>query len=337
MFSSFRTDIGIDLGTANVLVFIKKQGVVLNEPSVVAMDTKTKKPIAFGKEAKMMLGRAPENISVIKPLKYGVISDYNITLHMLRHFINETCGKRRFFRPRIMVCVPGGVTQVEKKAVIDAAANAGGASIYVIDEPTAAAIGAGIDISAPDGNMVVDIGGGTADIAVISLGGTVVSSSIKVAGETFNEAIQRHIKKEYGILIGEKTAEDIKINIGSVYLKEEDSFMDCMGRQVVTGLPEKTVVSSNSLVECLMDPAMQIVDAVHSVFEKAPPEIASDIYHNGITLTGGGALLNGLDKVITEKLGVPCYVAENAKECVAIGTGMSLDVLGEKNSIKAER
>ncbi len=337
MFSSFRTDIGIDLGTANVLVYIKRKGVVLNEPSVVALDSKTGKLISIGTEAKRMLGRSPENIRVVKPLKYGVISDYNITLQMLRHFINITCGRRRFFRPRIMVCVPGGVTQVEKKAVIDAAANAGGASIYVIDEPTAAAIGAGIDISAPDGQMVVDIGGGTCDIAVISLGGTVASSSIKVAGETYNETIQRHIKKEYGILVGEKTAEEIKINIGSVFHKEEDEYMDCRGRQLLTGLPENAIISSNSLIECLMEPTMQIIDAIHSVFEKAPPEIAADIYHNGITLTGGGALLSGLDKTITKHTGVPCYVAENPKECVAIGTGMSLEILGEKDSLKAER
>ncbi len=325
-FSFIRSEIGIDLGTANVLVYIKNKGVVLNEPSVVAIDDKTGNVLAVGKEAKLMLGRNPKNISVIKPLRDGVISDFNITVKMLRHFIHETCGKRRFFRPSIMVCVPGGVTLVEKKAVVDATYDAGGAKIHLIDEPTAAAIGAGIDIGAPDGHMVVDIGGGTTDIAVISLGGIVASESIKIAGETFNDAIQRHIKKEFGILIGASTAEEIKINIGTVLKDDEPVFMDCRGRQILSGLPENVVISSNSLVSCLEDPMMIMVNAIKHVFEKTPPEIAGDIYNNGIVLTGGGALLRGIDRVVSHFTGVPCYIAENATECVAIGTGMYLDL-----------
>ncbi len=320
-----RNEIGIDLGTANVLVYVKNKGVILNEPSVVAIEKDSGKLIAVGYEAKKMLGRSPENIRVIKPLRDGVISDFNITVKMLRHFIHATCGKRRFFRPSIMVCVPGGVTTVEKKAVVDAAYDAGGAKIHLIDEPTAAAIGAGIDIAAPEGQMVVDIGGGTTDIAVISLGGIVAGTSVKVAGESFNEAIQRHIKKEYGILIGEKTAEDLKIHIGRVYEDNNNEYMDCRGRQIVTGLPENIVISSNSLVECLSEPLMVMINSIKHIFEKTPPEIASDIYHNGIILTGGGALLNGIDKVIAKYTGVPCYIADNAAECVAIGTGMALD------------
>ncbi len=327
MFSRFRTDIGIDLGTANVLVFIKDQGVVLNEPSVVAVDKSSRKVLAVGTEAKRMLGRNPENIDVVKPLRHGVISDYNITLKMLKYFIEATCGRRLLFRPKVMVCVPGGVTAVERKAVIDASIEAGGSSVFVIDEPTAAAIGAGIDIGAPDGHMIVDIGGGTTDIAVISLGGLVTTASIKVAGESFNDAIQRNIKREYGILIGEKTAEDLKIHIGTVVEKLEDEYMDCRGRQVLTGLPENIVVSSNALMPALSEPMMQIIESVHYVFEQTPPEIAADIYNNGITLTGGGALLHGIEQVISKHTGVPCYVADNAKECVAIGTGLSLDKL----------
>ncbi len=322
--SYFKSEIGIDLGTANVLVFIKDKGVVLKEPSVVAIENQTGKVIAIGTEAKKMLGRNPKNISVIKPLKDGVISDFNICVKMLRYFIHKTCGRRRFFRPSIMVCVPGGVTTVEKKAVVDAAYGAGGAKIYLIDEPTAAAIGAGIDISAPDGNIIVDIGGGTTDIAVISLGGLVAETSIKIAGETFNDAIQRHIKKEYGILVGAATAEELKINIGKVFYDGEDEYMECRGRQVVTGLPETFTISSNSLIECLTEPMLIMIDAIKHVFEKTPPEIASDIFRNGITLTGGGALLKGIDKLIYQHTDVPCYIAENAEECVAIGTGLYL-------------
>lgn len=326
----YKNEIGIDLGTANVLVYIKDKGVVLNEPSVVAVEKKTGKLLAVGKEAKEMLGRSPGNINVVRPLRNGVISDFNITVKMLRHFINITCGKRRFFRPSIMVCVPGGVTTVERKAVVDATYGAGGAKIYLIDEPTAAAVGAGIDIDAPDGHMVVDIGGGTTDIAVISLGGSVAEASIKVAGESFNAAIQRKIKKDYGVLIGERTAEEIKMSMGTVDPMQENVFMDIRGRQIVTGMPENIVISSRSLVDALTEPLMLIVDAIKHVFEKTPPEISSDILHNGIVLTGGGALLHGIDEVVARHTGVPCYVAENAYECVAIGTGLYLDKYGNE-------
>lgn len=320
-----KNDIGIDLGTSNVLVYIKNKGVVLNEPSVVAVDNKSGEVLAVGREAKEMLGRSPGNISVIRPLRNGVISDFNVTVKMLRHFIHITCGKRRFFRPSIMVCVPGGVTAVERKAVVDATYGAGGAKIFLIDEPTAAAVGAGIDISAPDGHMIVDIGGGTTDIAVISLGGIVAESSIKIAGETFSSAIQRLIKKEYGILIGEKTAEDIKISMASVDSGREEMYMECRGRHVVTGMPENIVISSRSLSDALIEPSMLIIDSIRHVFEKTAPEIAADIYRNGILLTGGGALLHGIDEIIARNTGVPCYVAENAQDCVAVGTGIYLD------------
>ncbi len=329
MSSYFGNDIGIDLGTANVLVYVKNKGIILNEPSVVAVDNNTGKLIAVGREAKKMIGKSHQNISVIKPLRKGVISNYNITLKMLRQFITITCGKRRFFRPRIMVCVPSGVNNVERKAVKDAASEAGGAKVFIIDEPTAAAIGAGIDISAPDGHMIVDIGGGTTDIAVISLGGIVAEHSIKIAGETFNELIQRYVKRAYGILIGEKTAEEIKVSIGSVVEKNPDEYIDCRGRQLVTGLPEYIQISSNELIDVLMEPVLQIIDGIKFVFESTPPEIASDIFYHGITFTGGGALLNGIDTVISRALDVPCYIAENPSECVAIGTGIALDNMRE--------
>lgn len=325
----FGMDIGIDLGTANVVIYIKNKGIVLNEPSVVASDTNTGKLLAVGEAAKKMLGRSPENIEVVRPLRDGVISDYKVTLKMLRHFINETCGKRRFFRPRIMVCVPSGVTEVEKKAVEDAAESAGGSRVLTIDEPLAAAIGAGLDIFEADGKMVVDIGGGTTDIAVISLGGIVSSNSIKVAGDAFNESIQRYIKKEFGILIGERTAEDIKFAIGSVVEGGVNRSMECRGQHLVTGLPKTIVITSDGIIEALREPTAQIMDAIHSVLENAPPEIAADIAYNGIVLTGGGALIDGMDRAVMNNALVPCHVADNALECVAIGTGLSLDRLSE--------
>ncbi len=318
-------EIGIDLGTANVLVYIKGKGIVLQEPSVVAIDCNTDKVLAVGEEARRMLGRTPGNIVAIRPLKDGVISDYDVTERMLRYFINKTCGKRRFFRPKIMVCVPSGVTEVERRAVIDASTEAGGAKTFIIEEPIAAAIGAGLDIEKPDGNMVIDIGGGTTDIAVISLGGVVVSKSIKIAGDKFDEAIIRYMRKNHNLLIGERTAEEMKMNIGTAYPRVKPAAMDCRGRDLITGLPRVKNITSDEMLEALGEPINAISDAVHAVLEKTPPELASDISTSGIVMTGGGALLHGLNKLLESRTGIPIYIAEDAVSCVAKGTGMSLD------------
>ncbi len=336
----FSTEIGIDLGTASVLVYIKGKGIVLQEPSVVAIDKNTDQILAVGVEARKMLGRTPGNIVATRPLKDGVISDYEVTERMLRYFIQKTCGRRPIlFKPKIIVCVPSGVTEVEKRAVIDATTEAGGGKTYLIEEPIAAAIGAGLDITKPDGNMVVDIGGGTADIAVISLGGIVVSQSIKVAGDKFDEAIIKHMRKAHNMLIGERTAEDLKINVGSAYKRNQEVKMDCRGRDLITGLPKTLTVTSEEMMEALHEPVNAIADAVHSVLEKTPPELASDISSRGIVMTGGGALLNGLNKLIEKRTGIPTYIAEDAISCVAMGTGMSLnhlDVL-EKSMMTSRR
>ncbi|AOT70060.1 rod shape-determining protein [Geosporobacter ferrireducens] len=318
-------EIGIDLGTASVLVFIKGKGIVLQEPSVVAIDKNSNHLLAVGVEARRMLGRTPGNIVAIRPLKDGVISDYEVTERMLRYFIHKTCGKRRFFKPKIIVCVPSGVTEVEKRAVIDATTEAGGGITYLIEEPIAAAIGAGLDISKPDGNMVVDIGGGTADIAVISLGGIVVSESIKVAGDKFDESIVRYMRKKHNLLIGERTAEDLKISIGTAYPRVQNATRECRGRDLVSGLPKTITVTSEEMLEALEEPVTAIADAVHSVLEKTPPELAADISDRGIVMTGGGSLLNGLNKLIEKRTGITTYIAEDAVSCVAKGTGMSLE------------
>ena len=319
-------DIGIDLGTATVIAYAKGKGIVLREPSVVAVDTNTGEVLAVGKEARRMLGRTPGNIVATRPLRDGVISNYTVTEKMLKYFINRVCGKF-IFAPRIMICIPSQVTEVEKKAVIDAASQAGARKVYLIEEPIAAAIGAGIDISKPCGNMVVDIGGGTTDIAVISLGGSVVSTSIKVAGDKFDEAIVRYIKKKYNTIIGERTAEDLKINIGCVYPKIQDMEMDIRGRDLATGLPKTITVRSSEMLEALIEPAMQVVDAVHSVLEKTPPELAADISDRGVYMTGGGCLIDGLDKLLQEQLGLNVMIAQDAVSCVALGTGKALDNL----------
>lgn len=323
----FNQDIGIDLGTATVLVYIKGRGIVLREPSVVAIDKNTNKVLAVGEEARKMLGRTPGHIVAIRPLREGVISDYDTTEKMLKHFINKVNGKRwfKFFKPTIVVCVPSGVTEVEKRAVIDASIQAGAREAFPIEEPIAAAIGAGIDISKACGTMVVDIGGGTTDIAVISLGGTVVSTSIKIAGDKFDEAIVRYMRKKHNLMIGERTAEELKINIGTVYPRKEKVSMDIRGRNLVSGLPKNITVTSDEMYEALEEPATGIVEAVHSVLEKTPPELAADISDRGIVMTGGGCLLNGLDKLISEKTGIKVYIAEDAMSCVAIGTGKSLE------------
>ena len=321
---NFGTDIGIDLGTATVLVYVKGKGIVLREPSVVAIDRNTNAILAVGEEARRMLGRTPGNIVAIRPLKDGVISDYTVTERMLKYFINKVCGKF-IFSPSIMVCIPSGVTEVEKKAVVDAATQAGAKKVCLIEEPIAAAIGAGIDISKAYGNMIVDIGGGTTDIAVISLGGSVVSESIKVAGDKFDDYIVRYIRKKHNIMIGERTAEEIKINIGCVYPKMQDLEMDVRGRDLLTGLPKTVTVYSSEIMEALEEPACAIVDAVHNVLEKTPPELASDISDRGIYMTGGGCLIDGLDNLLSEKTGITVVRADDAVSCVALGTGKALE------------
>lgn len=320
-------DIGIDLGTASVLVYIKGKGIVLREPSVVAIDKNTNKIHAVGEEARKMLGRTPGHIVAIRPLREGVISDYDVTELMLKYFIDKVYGKRwfKFFRPRIIVCVPSGVTEVEKRAVIDATNQAGAGKTFTIEEPIAAAIGAGIDISKACGSMVVDIGGGTTDIAVISLGGTVVSTSIKVAGDKFDEAVVRYLRKKHNLMIGERTAEELKINVGTVYPRKEKISMEIRGRNLVSGLPRTISITSDEMLEALEEPAASIVEAVHSVLEKTPPELAADISDRGIVMTGGGSLVYGLDTLIQEKTGITVYIAEDAISCVAIGTGKALD------------
>lgn len=322
----FGQDIGIDLGTASVIAYVKGKGIVLREPAVVAIDNNTKEVLSVGQEARRMLGRTPGNIVATRPLKDGVISDYTITEKMLKHFINKVCG-RFIFSPRIMICIPSQVTEVERKAVIDAASQAGARRVYLIEEPIAAAIGAGIDISKPCGNMIVDIGGGTTDVAVISLGGSVVNTSLKVAGDKFDEAIVKYIKKKHNVMIGERTAEDLKVNIGCVYPKIQDMEMDIRGRDLVTGLPKTITIYSSEMMEALTEPAMMIVDAVHSVLEKTPPELASDISDKGIHMTGGGCLVDGLDKLLQEKTGINVMIAQDAVSCVALGTGKALDNL----------
>ena len=319
-------DIGIDLGTATVIAYVKGKGIVLREPSVVAVDSNTGEVLAVGKEARRMLGRTPGNIVATRPLREGVISNYTVTEKMLKYFINKVCG-RFVFAPRIMICIPSRVTEVEKKAVIDAATQAGARKVYLIEEPIAAAIGAGIDISKPCGNMVVDIGGGTTDIAVISLGGSVTSTSLKVAGDKFDEYIIKYIKKKHNIIIGERTAEDLKVNIGCVYPKMQDVEMDIRGRDLIDGLPKTITISSSEMLEAMIEPALMIVDAVHSVLERTPPELAADISDRGIYMTGGGALVDGLDKLLQEKTGINVMIARDTVSCVALGTGKALDNL----------
>ncbi len=323
------TDIGIDLGTASVLVYVKGKGVVLKEPSVVAFDKDTNRIKAIGEEARLMLGRTPGNIVAVRPLRQGVISDYTVTEKMIKYFLQKAVGKT-FRKPRISVCVPSGATEVEKNAVQGATINAGARDVYIIEEPIAAAIGAGIDIARPCGNLIVDIGGGTADIAVISLGGTVVSTSIKTAGDDFDEAIVRYMRKKHNLLIGERTAEDIKIQIGTAYPRTEEVSIDVRGRNLVTGLPKTITVTSDETMEALHDQTSLIVDAVHSVLEKTPPELAADIADRGIVLTGGGALLHGLEELLAEKTGINTMTAEDPLTAVAIGTGKYVEFLSGK-------
>ncbi len=321
------SDIGIDLGTASVLVYVRGRGVVLKEPSVIALDTDTNTIRAIGEEARMMLGRTPGNIVAIRPLRQGVISDYTTTEKMLKYFIQKAVGRKNFRKPRISVCVPSGVTEVEKKAVEDATYQAGARYVEIIEEPIAAAIGAGIDIGRPCGNMIVDIGGGTTDIAVISLGGAVVSTSIKVAGDDFDEAIVRYMRKKHNLLIGDNTAEDIKIKIGTAFKRPEIEYLEVTGRNLVTGLPRTVKVSSEETEEALRDTTGQVVEAIHSVLERTPPELAADIAARGIVLTGGGSLLRGLEDLIAYKTGINTMTAEDPMTAVAIGTGKYVEFL----------
>lgn len=319
-------DIGIDLGTATVLVYVKGRGIVIKEPSVVAIDKNTGKILKFGREAQMMLGRTPGNITAIRPLRDGVITQYDITQKMIQHFIKKSCGTV-IFKPRVIICVPSGITEVEERAVVDAATQAGAKRTYLIEEPVAAAIGAGINISAPRGHMVLDIGGGTSDIAVISLGGVVVSESIKVAGDKFDEAIIRYVRRKHNVLIGERTAEEIKIKIGCAWPREEIRTIDVKGRCLVQGLPRMVRITSAEIPDALEEPITAIVEAVCSVIERTPPELIGDILQNGIVMTGGGSLLYGLDRLITYATGVRARVADKAVSCVALGTGRSLEML----------
>lgn len=314
-------DIGIDLGTAYVLVYVKGKGIVLREPSIVAIKEKTKEVIAVGEEARKMLGRTPLNITTIRPLRQGVISDYDATEQMLKYFIHKAIGYR-LFKPRIGVCVPSGVTEVERRAVEDATRLAGARFVDTIEEPIAAAIGAGLDIAKARGSMVVDIGGGTTDIAVISLGGAVVQKSLKVAGDNFDEMIIKYVRKKHGVLIGERTAEEIKINVGSVYKREFPAEINIRGRNLVSGLPKNIVITSEEVREAIEEPVANIVEGIKNVLENTPPELAADIADRGIVLTGGGSLIYGLDKLITEETGISTVIANDAMSCVAIGTGV---------------
>lgn len=335
----FTEEVGIDLGTANVLIYVDGKGIVLQEPSVVALNKDTKEILAVGNEAKRMIGRTPGNIAAIRPLKDGVISDYDITERMLQYFIKKTCGGSRFFKPRLVVCVPSGVTEVEKRAVKEAALQAGGRTVYLIEEPVAAAIGAGIDIAGPEGVMVVDIGGGTTDIAVISLGSVVTSVSVKIAGDKFDDHISKYIRKKYKLFIGERMAENLKKEIGAVYAGAENLKSLCKGRDLVTGLPKTIEISSEDIMEALEEPIDVICEAVHSVLEKTPPELAADVGETGIVITGGGAYLRGLERKIEEKTGIRTWVASEADFCVAKGTGESLkyiDVISKNNLNRKE-
>ncbi|NLJ99941.1 MAG: rod shape-determining protein [Clostridia bacterium] len=323
------TDIGVDLGTASVLVYVKNKGIVLNEPSVVAIERDSGKIIAVGEEARKMLGRTPGNIVATRPLKEGVIADYDTTEKMLRYFFERACGKSYFFKPRVMVCIPSGVTGVELRAVKEAAVQAGAKEAHHIEEPLAAALGAGVDISEAFGSMIIDVGGGTTDVAVLSLGGIVCSKSLRIGGDKFDESLVRYIRKEHNLMIGERTGEEIKINVGTAYPqgKIENTEMDIRGRDLVTGLPKTITVTSQESYEAMEEVIEAVVAAAKEVLEKTPPELVSDIIEKGIVMTGGGALLDGLDTLISEETELPVHVAEDPITCVAIGTGKALSMI----------
>jgi rod shape-determining protein MreB len=320
-------DIGIDLGTASVLVFKKGKGIVLHEPSVVALDKNTNKIIAVGEEARKMLGRTPGHIVAIRPLKDGVIADYDTTEKMLTYFIKKVIGNRFFFRPRVIVCIPTGATDVEERAVNQATISSGAKQAFIVEEPLAAAMGAGMNIADATGNMVVDIGGGTSDIAVLSLGGIVCDTSLRVGGDKFDEEIIRYIRRDYNLLIGERTAEEIKINIGTAYVTPEnqDKTMEVRGRDLISGLPKNIQITSKESYKAMQEPIETIIDGVKKVLEITPPELAADIVNNGIVMTGGGSLLDGLDTLLSIETNLPVHVAEDAITCVALGTGKALE------------
>ncbi len=326
-------DIGIDLGTASVLVYVKGKGVILKEPSVVAYDRDSNSIKAIGEEARLMLGRTPGNVVAVRPLRQGVISDYTVTEKMIKYFVQKALGRRSFSKPRISICVPSGVTEVERKAVEEATYAAGAREVRLIEEPVAAAIGAGLDISKPCGNMIVDIGGGTADVAVISLGGTVVNTSIKIAGDNFDEAIVRYVRKKHNLLIGERTAEDIKIKIGTTYPLIEEESIEVRGRNIMTGLPKTVKVTSSETEEALRETTGQIIEAVISVLERTPPELSADILDRGIVLTGGGAMLRGLEELIEERTGINTMTAENPMTVVAVGTGQFVEFMSGRREV----
>ncbi len=334
----FGSDIGIDLGTSGVLIYIRGQGIVLNEPSVVAVDSNDGSLLAIGSEARSMIGRTPGNILAIRPLRQGVISDYQITERMLKYFIRKVLSRNFLLKrkPIIAVCVPSGVTEVERRAVENATKQAGARSVFIIEEPIAAAIGAGIDIARPCGSMIIDIGGGTTDIAVISLGGTVVNSSIKIAGDNFDEAIVRYMRKKHNLLIGDRSAEELKMNIGTAVSRLSPAYAEIKGRDLVTGLPKTLTVSSEEMNEALSEPVSNIVMAVHNVLEKTPPELASDISDRGMVMTGGGCLLYGLDKLLTEKTGINTIIADDPMTCVAVGTGKYIEFIAQNNGKSKE-
>lgn len=318
-------DIGIDLGTANTLVLVKGRGIVIREPSVVAINSNTNTVISVGDSAKEMIGRTPGNIVAIRPMKDGVIADYDVTMSMLRYFIKKSVKSNFFTKPRVIICVPSGVTEVEKKAVEDAAYQAGGREVGLIEEPMAAAIGANLPVAEPSGSMVVDIGGGTSEVAVISLGGIVTSRSLRIAGDNFDESITSYIKRQYNLMIGERTAESIKVGIGAAYPQLSEKTMSIRGRDMVSGLPKNITVTSTEITEAMGDPIMAVVDAIKYTLERTPPELASDIMDRGIVLIGGGALLRGFDKLITEQTNIPVYIAENPLDCVVMGAGKVID------------
>ena len=334
--SLFSKDVGIDLGTANTLVYMKGKGIIMREPSVVAVDTKSDEVRCVGAEAKAVIGRTPGSIVAVRPLKDGVIADFDITANMLETFLKKACGNSMFSRPRVVICIPSGVTEVERRAVREAALKAGARQVSVIEEPMAAAIGAGLPISEPTGSMIVDIGGGTAEIAVISLGGIVASRSVRMAGDMFDQAIIAFIKRKYNLLIGERTAEQIKIEIGSAFELDQETSMDIKGRNLVDGLPKNITITSEEVREALADPVSSIVDAIRSTLERTPPELSADIINNGIMLTGGGALLRGLDTLINRETGMPVHVAEDPLDCVVMGTGKCLD-LGMVSNFRSNR
>lgn len=323
----FSRDMGIDLGTANTLVYMKGKGIIIREPSVVALKEKDRKILAVGNEAKNMIGRTPGNIKAVRPMKDGVIADFDVTETMLRHFIRKAHKRNRLVRPRIIICVPSGVTEVEKRAVIDAALQAGARSAFLIEEPMAAAIGAGLPIHEPTGNMIVDIGGGTTEVAVISLGGIVTSSSIRIGGDEMDTAIAQYIKKKYKLMIGERTAEQIKIDIGTATADNEDLTKEIKGRDLVNGLPKTITINSQEIKDALKETVNSILDAVKRTLEKTPPELASDVMGRGIILTGGGALLHGIDKLLIDITQMPVYLADQPLDCVVNGTGNALEEL----------